>query len=409
VGTSYLVFLDNFFAPIPRDRDQVLRGMLEQIGDLGPRDRMAFVIFHRRRIELVSSWTSSRREIEGAIQRMMGGAGGGVLGVGRTILSGPESGSTGAAMQELDKALERVVRGVNATLRGFAAAPGRKVMLLLSGGWPQDPCVYLQGQVTPLQRGIECDNTSPLIWRSLYETANLLGYTLYPIDVGPGSQSGASTLREAEIHSTLRTLAVATGGLPLINATRHLALERVIEDTRSYYWLGFTPDWRGDDKRRKIRLEILRPGLELRYRETFRDLSRSQEMDFLVEGVLLFGGELPAAGKLPMTLGTAERRGLRMELPLRLTIPMDEVVMLPHQGRYMAELELRVGALGPSGDMNEIAAVPVVLEGDTPPPKGSHAVYEVAIKLRRKPQDLVVSLYDPIGDRMLVAGARFEP
>jgi hypothetical protein len=336
-------------------------------------------------------------------------------------------------VQRIESALERVVLGVTATMRSFASPPGRKVMLLLSGGWPRDACSYVMGQTNPLEGGIECDGQGPKIWRPMYEVANLLGYTLYPIEMPAGTmdisasdndivglarngpslggdpvQVVSNTFRESETHSTLRQLAAETGGLPMLNEVRLSALEQVIDDTRSYYWMGFTPEWRGDDESRKIRLEVLKPGLKLRYRENFQDLSRAKEVDFMVESALLFG-DLPGSGKLGLELGEAGRRGRRVEVPLQLTIPMDEITMLPHQGRYIAELELRVGALDQYGDRNEIAAVPVVLEGNMPPPLGSHAVYELAIKIKRQPQDLVVSLYDPVGDRILVANARFEP
>lgn len=34
-----------------------------------------------------------------------------------------------------------------ATLRGFAAAPGRRVAILLSGGWPYDVPAYVANQL----------------------------------------------------------------------------------------------------------------------------------------------------------------------------------------------------------------------------------------------------------------------
>ena len=459
VGTSYLVFLDNYFVPVQRDRDQVLQSLMEQAANLGPQDRMALVGFNGRRLEMLSSWTNSRLQIERAIEKAMEqpargrGVGSAVsefsavdqldaeeqpsgeaaLGIGDSTLTASDRAERATpAVQRIEAAVERVVLGVTATMRSFAKPPGRKVMLLLSGGWPRDACTYVMGQVNPLDGGIVCDGQGSKIWRPMYEVANLLGYTLYPIDMprssidigadendltglarnGPGvggdqTQVVNATFRESETHSTLRQLAVETGGLPMINEARLSALEQVIEDTRSYYWMGFTPEWRGDDRSRKIRLEVLKPGLKLRYRENFQDLSRAKEIDFMVESALVFG-DLPGAGKLGLELGEAGR-GRRVKLPLQLTIPMDEITMLPHQGRYIAELELRVGALDKFGDRNEIATVPVVLEGGGPPPLGAHAIYEVAIKIRRQPQDLVVSLYDPIGDRILVANARFEP
>ena len=346
--------------------------------------------------------------------------------------STPE-GRAAAAMEQIETQLERVVMGVTATMRSFNQAQGRKVMLVLSGGWPMSVCDYLVGPRDPISSTGECINRGPEIYKPIYELANLLGYTLYPIDVpvtrfdvdaaendtialsrnGPGISTAptapvSQSFREAEIHTTLRTLANETGGLPMINEVRKASLEKVIEDTRSYYWLGFTPEWKGNDRNRKIKLRVNKPGYKVRYREGFKDLSRDEEMDFLVESTLLFG-PLPGSGSLGVRFGEIPNRGRKVNVPVELMIPMDAITMLPHQGRYVAELELRIAALDEYGDRNEITAVPVKLEGDQLPPKGAHAVYAMNINIKRQPQDLVMSLYDPIGDRMLVGKGPFTP
>lgn len=108
-----------------------------------------------------------------------------------------------------------------------------------------------------------------------------------------------------------------------------------------------------------------------------------------------------------MRLGTPGK-GKNPRVPVEVVIPMDAVTMLPEAGRFVARLELRVAALDESGDRNELAVVPVVLEGQEPPP-GSHAIYALEVKLRRERHDVVVSLYDPLSDTLLVAKARFDP
>lgn len=464
VGTSFLVFVDNFFSLRTRDRNQVLEGIAQQIPRLGPHDRMALVSFNGRKLNMLSPWTNSPSRLEHAFakaasegtsgirtasaindlqainevdlsnsQSSQGPAGEGLTGPSNLSASTPD-GRAAASMQIIEGQLERVVLGVTATMRSFSQTPGRKVMLVLSGGWPQSVCDYLLGQRDPLTTTGECVNRGPELLKPIHEIANVLGYTLYPVDVPTGSSldvnaaesdtiglarngpgiantnitAVSSSFRQAEIHSTLRKMANETGGVAMINETRLASLDRVIDDTRSYYWLGFMPDWRGDDRNRKIKLEVNRPGLKVRYREGFKDLSRSEEVDFMVESTLLFGA-LPGTGRLGIKLGEIPSRGRKVKVPMEVVIPMDSITMLPHQGRYVAELELRIAALDEFGDRNEIAAVPVKLDGDDPPPEGAHAVYGLDIKIKRQPQDLVVSLYDPISDHVLVAKGRFTP
>jgi VWFA-related protein len=158
-----------------------------------------------------------------------------------------------------------------AAMRAFSSAPGRKVMLLLSGGWP--------GGRNP----------------QLIEGANLLGYSLYPVDVSglqaspvpvsaardtlQGSDINAgysgfiSSSWERRVHYGFEDMARETGGKASLNGLRTAALERTLEDTQAYYWLGFSPTWNADGKKHDIRLEVRRSGLRVRARRSYSDLS----------------------------------------------------------------------------------------------------------------------------------------
>ena len=99
----------------------------------------------------------------------------------------------------------------------------------------------------------------------------------------------------------------------------------------------------------------------------------------------------------------------RLLVPVRLIIPMDAIVMLPRQRGFAAELELRVAVVDDGGNRNEMPIIPVLLEGPEPPRPGSHSVYETTLKMRRRPHDLVVSLYDPMSDTILAATSSINP
>ncbi len=51
-------------------------------------------------------------------------------------------------IDEVERRLESMVLAVTSTLRSFGNPPGRKVMLLMSGGWPHSPA-------KPGQKGIQ--------------------------------------------------------------------------------------------------------------------------------------------------------------------------------------------------------------------------------------------------------------
>jgi len=416
VGTSYLVFIDDYFS-LTRDRNVVLEEMLPELSRLGPEDRVAVVSFNGRKLHMFSSWSSSAADLQEAFRRAMARP-------ARGLMTRTE---VGAALQDLDfgiehafdrleKQVERVSLAATAALRSFAQPPGRKVMLLLSGGWPYELHTALTGPSVgtslPPNRGAE-------LLAPIYETANLLGYTLYPVDVGGdqhslpdagrGGLSPAVNYQEAEVHQSLKKLANETGGRPLLDGARLTAMERVIEDVRSYYWLGFTPDWQGDDENHEIRLEVLRPGLEVRHREGFQDMSREKEVSFMVESVLLFG-DLPGAHPLRVGFGEPRKAGaFRLEVPIAIAIPMDEVTMVPTRKGYEARLELRIAVLDEGGHRNQFDPIPVVLDGDRPPEPGEHALYQTSIRMRKQLHDVVVTLHDPLSGTIFAASHRLAP
>jgi hypothetical protein len=130
-----------------------------------------------------------------------------------------------------------------------------------------------------------------------------------------------ATEREMETEATLIELARETGGRALINSQRLRALDEVRADTSSYYWLGFTPDRRHDDRDYEIRVEVSRRGVEARSRRSFRDFSRRREVAMRVESRLLFDTEIDGAGRLAVELGSPDVRR-RVRLPVTLTIPL---------------------------------------------------------------------------------------
>jgi VWFA-related protein len=441
VGISYLVFVDDA-TPVARDRDKVLEQIADSLDFLRPGDRMAVVAFDGRRVEMLTTWTDSPAELRRAFSDARARPARGLLRYGErrhhdSVMSldadfAPATGSLDELKpQEREFArkiahdVERGVAGAVAALRGFAQPPGRKVMLLLAGDWPFDPAAYAAGlrQVLPtpdIPRG-------PELLRPLVDTANLLGYTLYPVDVPGlgmidgtgieqlGRQVGTSPIsgslnREDSMEDTLGYLAHATGGRALINAQRLQPVEQVAGDTGSYYWLGFSPDRQGDDRRHRIEVSVTRPRLSARSRTSFLDLSPQAERQMAVESSLLFGD--PATeGTLVVDVGEPRAAGRRLvEVPLRIAIPVDGVNPLPApNGDWVLHLEMRLGALDDRDRDADVPVVPIELRFKEPPPAGKFIVYDTALKLRRVEQVLVVSMTDVASGNSMTARVEVNP
>lgn len=444
VPTSYLLFIDEFFS-IQRDRNHVLDAMIEQLPLLGENDRMAVVAYDGEELEMLSSWTGSATRLREILEDAKFRPAYGLQRVAelrffentRIDPNVPRDSSFDLSFEEqqyardLARQVERSVLAATATLRGFAKPPGRKVMLMLSGGWPLSPARYTVDSVAAARPII--DPTVPdgdELFNPLIRTANLLGYTLYPVDVpglttsaaaqasgfGPSrtvesiddptgravlpDTSGARSARELEQESALRFVARETGGKALVNAQRTVAFEQVAQDTRTYYWLGFNSERRSDDDKRNIKVRVDRPGVKVRARDSIQDLSRQEEVSLAVESALLFGSP-PGFDNLPVATGELKRDGRRFVLlPLAIAIPLDNVTLVPQGDVYLTQLELRIAAVSETGDRSDIPVVPLNFRLEEEPESGKFLPYQTQVKLRRQPQRVVVSLYDTLGSTL---------
>ena len=163
-------------------------------------------------------------------------------------------------------------------VRGLRELPGRKVMVLLSDG-------FLLGG---LRSGRHFDV------RRITDAATRAGVVIYSLDVRgliavpatmdasqPGSiMGGALAGARSRIENSgveaqrdgLHALARDTGGLPLFNNNDiNLGLQRVLDDTETYYLLAFEPSVSYRDGRyRKLEIKLVnRPGLKIRTRSGY--------------------------------------------------------------------------------------------------------------------------------------------
>ncbi|HUP23262.1 MAG TPA: VWA domain-containing protein [Thermoanaerobaculia bacterium] len=417
IGTNFLVYVDdNHTRKV--DRDPIVRALIDQVDELGPRDRMAVLVHQGTRLQMLSSWSSSPKDLAAALGQLLdgqrfGGSTRSPLQVARTLglrprtsrlvdvtADAPGGGSAedallvemaetlpeasflealGGAPLRLD--LELAVASAVSALRGFAQPEGRKVMLLVAGQWPL-------GAFRSGTAGIDIVTDLDLV-RPLVETANLLAYTVYPI----GDQASTNLWR----NTSSSRIASDTGGQMLYR--RAELLRGAVADTRSYYFLGFVPELVADDARHRIQVEVRRSGLRTRTRDSYVDLSRSAELSMMAQSALLFGEELPA-GPVQVRFGQAERKGLRkMMVPIEVLVPLDELTFVRQRDTDHARFEIRLAVIDESGSQADIPILPVELEGTYRP--GEVYRYTTMLRMRRRPHDMAVSVHDVYGARTL--------
>ena len=420
VGTNFLIFI-NDLAAIRKRRDGLLDRLERDLALLRPADRVAIVAFDGTNVSLLVDWTSSRSEIAAALQQTRERK---ALGLLRHLNLGDVNDQT-----------RRTVMAATGSIRSLANVPGRKVMLLLAEGWA--------GPTVPFRRPGFYASTEE-IFGPLVDAANLVGYTLYPIgvhgfaslldadlsrsgDVGlsysPGSSSTypwrawtldafpfLSATSPWSYESSLRFLADQTGGLALVHAQRKDAFAIAAGDARTYYSLGFEPKRDEHDALHDIDVRVLgRRDLRIRSREGYVDISKGTEVTMLVEGALLLGGT-PGADTLEVWFGAPEKAGFRkIIMPMEVTIPLDDVTLLPIGSQWMNELEFRFTLINEYGDRSEIPMRKFLILGSRAPLPGEHYVYEVSIFMRKREHRYVAAVYDPLSDTILSKSGTIGP
>lgn len=444
VPTRYLVYIDDFFS-IPQHRNRVLDRLAEQIDGLSPGDSMALVAFNGRKLDLLAPWSSSPTELRAAVAKAKERRAYGIVqrvareqsvndpGAGEQLELPswvPRDGSLNtqqrAYAQQLEMQLRNEVRAAQSALRAMSAIEGRKVFLILAGGWPHLTQEHASiSQPTFPQGGLSKVGG---LYQPLIATANRLGFTVYPIDVpgigasgpeaatdpgfdassGPGVIDRSLPTSDTNLEATLSIIARETGGRPLLNSLRDRALETAVADTRSFYWLGFVPDRRGDGREHEIKFKMKPKGLSARFRQSFHDLSRSAELSMMVEAWLLFG-EVPSDRLLPVKVGEIAVSGKKMKVPLLVGIPVDEVTILKIGEEYVAELELRIGALDAKANMTDVQVTPIRLSSKNQPRSGKLVRYDTQLELWKEKHELIVSLFDPATGKLLSTRLNVAP
>ena len=69
---------------------------------------------------------------------------------------------------------------------------------------------------------------------------------------------------------------------------------------------------------------------------------------------------------------------------------------------------MRIAASDDRGDRADIPVIPIELVGETPE-KGQMATYELGLRLRDRPHQLLVSLHEPASGHVISKRVEFRP
>jgi VWFA-related protein len=379
-GRSFLVFLDDSFAVAAR-RDAAIAGIEADLGRLGPQDRMAVLAFDGKKVDVLCKWTADRGTLTAALAAARRRPTGGGQRIAQNYdMEVRDVDIVLAAMEDPEFALEMMshrrsvetasqaettTAGLAAALEAFEAPPGRKVMFLVSAGW----------QV----------GKAPRFYGAVAQVANQKGYTLYPVD---------TVNQEPVPLEILERLAGATGGKVVQTGARRSAFAEAVEDAGSYYSLGFTPAWKGDDRGHRILVEARQAGLTVRSRQGFSDISRKPETALRAESLLYFNGR-EEDKRLRIELGKARPAGRgQVEVPVTLGVPVAALRVAPADKGFTAEAPLSISIRDEQGGRADLPGTRLRVTFQDAPSGRGYARFQTVLKLRKAPQHIIFTVND---------------
>lgn len=327
--------------------------------------------------------------------------------------------------------VEGTVSALTSLVQALVGLPGQKVVLYVGEGLEQRPgadlfqllverCPVRQQE---LQTNLMSYDLSTSFQR-LTANANANRVTFYTLDAG-GLRTDSSVetevggmrlstigrrIRTANLQHPLFLMADETGGRAVFNTNRFgEELEEITRDVETYYSLGFVPDHRGDGRIHRLRVKVLARHHDARYRVAYRDKPLPERIVESMLGTLLFGVESnPLGVEVEVGEAAAGEAGL-LEVPVRIRVPLREVVVTPGAGFSVGRLRLVLVARDPEGEWTPVKqqeALFKVPEGEDR--AGAVRLFEVALELPPGENVVAVGVRDDVGGETSYLRATFD-
>jgi VWFA-related protein len=213
------------------------------------------------------------------------------------------------------------------------------------------------------------------------------------------SSSVGFSLR-ANHQDSLQLLADGTGGRSILNTNDFLPdLARMREDLSSFYSLGFTPPHTGDGREHKLEVRARRPGIRLRYRQSYRDKPTLEKVVDRTLATLFYGIE---DNPLQVALEIGEltpAEGGQFTVPVRLKIPLFKLAILKQQDDFEGKLRLLVATRDETGGTSPVRQVDVPLRiprKEVLNALGQYYVYTLTLHMKPGVQHVAVAVRDEL-------------
>lgn len=303
----------------------------------------------------------------------------------------------------------------------LAGLPGRKVLVLVSNGMPDEVGSNLlneynaryPGHVSPIDTRTRFGMTS--FYSILAARANAGRVTFYPIcaQAFPGLESydasepdlqgdpGGASFGAAKLQLSLLRIASATGGKVLANSGLLTSkLVETVDNVDAAYSLGYSPSHVGDGQYHRFKVEVKRDGVKLRHREGYLDKPPEERAADRTAAALLRVGRTNRFGLQAAAAPAVHTRSKVFTVPLTVTLPGSTVTLLPTRKGLEGKVSVLIAARDPQGRSAEVfrKSFPIpVPEADVERLKAQNLVFTFDVLVRQGTSTLAVTARDEAG------------
>lgn len=311
----------------------------------------------------------------------------------------------------------------------MAGLPGRKAIVYVSDGLEIRPGEYLfrlwdhryrsvtgdldEVRVRSADREIERYSLEQRFQRFLTRASSsrVTFYTIQPGGEIVGGGVSAENRRvvmsldarqaDGDRRRSMIDLAEATGGKALTDTDNIQALlGQLRQDLAFYYSLGFPSPHGGDGSHHSIRVEVRRPGVQLRYLKGYQAKTATERMEERTLANLLFDvGDNPLDVRVELGQEQRADRGKVFTVPVMIQIPLSNILLIPQKDAHLGRISIFLAVRDERGRLSppKKIDVPVAVQEDQMVTLMSrNAGYLAQLLMRPGPQKIAVGVRDEL-------------
>jgi len=378
---KYIIYIDNLNIQ-PQNRNRMFKRLKEWVQQsIGPRAE-AEVISYNRSLKTRQKFTSEAGIVVGVLEDIERETGGGTPLAGDrkdAIQRINDSQSEAQAISIADtysKALrndlEFTVDAIKNTLNGLAGIEGRKILIYVSEGLPQEAGAELydtiQRKYTTASTLQQFEYDMSARYAAIIQAANAQGVTIWALDAS-GLQTDSMTSAENRYMESrpsdflmrqnqqgpIQLMAEQTGGMAAINTNDwKSSLDELSRDFSSFYSLGYRSARSAGDRPHSIDVTVKRKGLHVRSRKGLVEKSPETRVAETVLSALDYSRD---DNPLNVTVRLEESRPYdrdTFELPIRIVLPIGKLGLIPAGDHYEATYLIYLIVRDSSGDKSDL-------------------------------------------------------